>query len=141
MTQLLNFIFGRRLGTQPPAGQTGVWGEKKACEFLQNRGYKCLMSNYKGPGGEIDLIMEKEGALIFVEVKTRSPGKLRPLAAVTSSKRRKIIKTATTYLRTLKNPRQRVRFDVVEVYLSENQLDKIHHVENAFDMSPWVDFG
>ena len=121
--------------------EKGAWGEHAARVFLEDRGYQFLLSNFKSSAGEIDLIMQKEHALIFVEVKTRSPGRIRPMAAVNQAKRRRIIKTAMVYLRTLKNSRQRVRFDIVEVYLEEGRLSNIHHVAGAFEMSPLVDFG
>lgn len=52
--------------------RTGKWGETAALAFLEANGYKLLKRNYRSPDGEIDLVMSKEGELVFVEVKTRS---------------------------------------------------------------------
>ena len=50
----------------------GRVGEKKACAFLKDNGYKILETNYRTPFGEIDIIVEIDKITVFVEVKTRS---------------------------------------------------------------------
>ena len=50
----------------------GDAGEKKARAYLKKHGYKILERNYKNPFGEVDIIAEKDGAVVFAEVKTRS---------------------------------------------------------------------
>jgi putative endonuclease len=53
----------------------GVFGEKIACEYLVNKGYKILGKNCKNNFGEIDIILKNKGVFAdktihFVEVKT-----------------------------------------------------------------------
>ena len=48
----------------------GRRGEKLAQTHLEGRGYIVLETNYRSPSGEIDLIAKKDGALVFVEVRT-----------------------------------------------------------------------
>ena len=50
----------------------GKAGEEMAAHDLQRRGYQIIQRNYRCRLGEIDLIAEKDGALFFIEVKTRT---------------------------------------------------------------------
>ena len=51
--------------------EIGRIGEDLACEYLKNKGFQIIERNFRKPWGEIDIIAkEKNGALVFVEVKT-----------------------------------------------------------------------
>ncbi|HBN82095.1 MAG TPA: YraN family protein, partial [Ruminococcaceae bacterium] len=79
--------------------RSGKIGEAYVRRMLQEKGYRILESNFHSRYGEIDIIAEDGKYVVFVEVKTRAPGSLvRPLEAVTASKRKKIIRTALCYL-------------------------------------------
>ena len=70
---------------------------------------------------------------MFVEVKTRHAEKWsRPLDAVDSRKRRRIIRGAAAWLRLLDNPEVAFRFDVVEVIL-EPPI-RVRVIESAFGL-------
>ena len=58
-------------------GTLGAWGEEKAAEFLQKKGYRILARNYRVRTGELDLVAETESFLVFVEVKLRKNAALR----------------------------------------------------------------
>ena len=49
----------------------GVLGESLASDYLTHHGYRILERNWRWPRGEIDLIVEKDGEIVFVEVKAR----------------------------------------------------------------------
>ncbi len=49
----------------------GRWGESLAAEYLVEKGYTLVTTNYRTPDGEIDLVVQKDKELVFVEVKTR----------------------------------------------------------------------
>lgn len=106
----------------------GDIGEDKAVKFLKSKKFKIVEKNFKNKLGEIDIIAEKDGLLVFVEVKNRETCMFgRPIEAVDYRKQNKIKKVAEIYLM-LKNENFRdVRFDVIEI-LGE----KINHIENAF---------
>jgi putative endonuclease len=105
----------------------GVSGEKKAENYLKSNGYNIIVKNYKCKLGEIDLIVEKDDKLIFVEVKTRSNERFgRGFEAVTHKKIDKIRKVATVYL-LQKNLQTEVRFDVISI-----DGEEITHIEGAF---------
>lgn len=50
----------------------GATGEARAKVYLQAKGYTLLAENYRCPGSEIDLIMQDDDTLVFIEVKTRN---------------------------------------------------------------------
>lgn len=113
----------------------GAWGEARASEFLQNKGFLLVEKNYRSPYGEIDLIMEDDTYLIFVEVKLRKNSRFgTPAEAVTPKKQEKLRNTALLYLQN-HEPGKQPRFDVIEIYAPKG-MDTvplpIHHIENAF---------
>lgn len=113
----------------------GAWGEERAAEFLRRKGYTLVERNFHSRCGEIDLIMEGHGYLIFVEVKLRKNSRYgTPAEAVTWKKRERLRQTALLYLKCHKSMYQ-PRFDVIEIYAPEGMETKplpIRHIENAF---------
>ncbi|MBM3333895.1 YraN family protein [Candidatus Sumerlaeota bacterium] len=114
--------------------QTGQTGEEIAARFLHRKGFRILERNYRCEVGEIDLIAEDRGSVVFVEVKTRkSLASGAPEEAVDREKRRKIIRAAQWYLQPWGRWPQRVRFDVVGIELDENDCPSdIRHTPAAF---------
>lgn len=111
---------------------TGNFGEEITEKYLIKKKYKILERNYTTKLGEIDIIAANKSNIIFVEVKTRGVNSLGfPAEAVTKSKQKKIIKTAFLYLMS-NHCELQPRFDVSEVYISENKRYKINYIENAF---------
>lgn len=110
-------------------------GEERAGEYLKAKKFKILDRNYRCPLGEIDLVAERDGVIVFVEVKTRSGrGFGEPEEAVTRAKQRKLGQLAEYYLKARRLPERDVRFDVVS--LLENAAAgsfEISHFENAFE--------
>lgn len=115
---------------------TGIQGEKAAKEYLKSKGLKFLTANFNSGRGEIDLIFRDDDCLVFVEVKTRSSEEwTRPARAVDKRKRRLISQTALDYLRMLKNPNIKFRFDIVEVLVKDGKVAEIRHLPSAFSLS------
>jgi putative endonuclease len=113
----------------------GALGEGAAKQHLQRKGLKFLTANFRSRRGEIDLVFRDRDCLVFVEVKTRSSEDwVRPAAAVNARKRRLLSQTALDYLRLLRNPPVKIRFDIVEVLLREGRVGEIRHLPNTFPM-------
>ena len=113
----------------------GRLGEQAARRHLRRLGLKFLTANFRSPRGEMDLIFRDNDCLVFVEVKTRSSEDwVRPAAAVNAERRRRLTRTALDYLRLLKNPLVKVRFDIVEVLLENGQVHEVRHLPNRFPM-------
>jgi putative endonuclease len=124
---------------KPPAKSWhhGMLGERAAKKFLRKAGLKFLTANFRSERGEIDLIFREGDCLAFVEVKTRSSEEwTRPAAAVNAEKRRRLSHCALDYLRLLNNPKVKIRFDIVEVLLTDGAVREIRHLPNTFPMSP-----
>lgn len=131
-------IFGGNKSDLPEHLSRGELGEKEAKKYLTKKGLKFLLANYRGKRGEIDLIFEDKGCLAFVEVKTRSSEEwTRPAAAVNARKRRLLSQTAMEYVKSLKDPNVRFRFDIVEVLLESDgsSIKEIRHLPNTFELT------
>ncbi|MBI4691505.1 MAG: YraN family protein [Nitrospirae bacterium] len=111
----------------------GSKGEDLAASFLKDKGYRIIARNYKTPVGEIDIIAEDRGTLVFIEVKTRSNNSFGyPFEAVDARKRQKLKNLALLYLKKQKRDCA-VRFDVLSIYISEGKED-IEHIKDAFEV-------
>ena len=122
--------------------EIGRIGEDLACEYLKNKGFQIIERNFRKPWGEIDIIAkEKNGALVFVEVKTmRQYGNAATVAAlspeenITKQKLTKIKRTS--YLYANANPeliKDEIgwRVDAITISMDvQNQKHQINHFEN-----------
>ncbi|MGA2246490.1 MAG: YraN family protein [Verrucomicrobiota bacterium] len=128
--------------SDPEHLRRGRLGELAAKEFLRGRRLKFLAANFRSERGEIDLVFRDADCLVFVEVKTRSSEEwTRPAAAVDARKRRLLSQTALDYLRRLKNPEVKIRFDIVEVLLADGAVCEIRHLPNTFPLSKPYRYG
>src|SRR5512137_2582294 len=117
----------------PPHLLAGQLGEKAAKKHLKKQGLKFLTANFRTDRGEIDLVFRDQDCLVFVEVKTRSSEDWnRPAAAVDRERRQRLTRTGLDYLRKLKNPKVKVRFDIVEVLLEDGAVREVRHLPNSF---------
>lgn len=125
-----------RARDEPEHLRRGRLGERAAKKHLQGRGLKFLAANFRSPRGEIDLVFRDDDCLVFIEVKTRSSENwVRPAAAVNARKRRLLSLAALDYLRLLRNPPVRIRFDIVEVLLQDGAVREVRHLPNTFPIS------
>ena len=121
---------------KPEHLRRGELGERAAKKFLQKCGLKFLAANFRSARGEIDLIFRDGDCLAFVEVKTRSSEDWgRPAAAVKAERRRRLSQAALDYLKLLKNPAVKIRFDIMEVFLADGDVREIRHLPNTFPMT------
>jgi putative endonuclease len=122
--------------------QRGRLGEQAAKKHLQQLGLKFLVANYRSSRGEMDLIFRDQDCMVFVEVKTRSAGGwTRPAAAVNKRKRRLLSQTALDYLRLLRNPPIKIRFDIIEVLLTDGSVCQVRHLPNTFSLAAPYRYG
>ena len=120
----------------------GRLGERAAKRHLQKLGLKFLTANFRTPRGETDLIFRDGDCLVFIEVKARSSEDwVRPAARVDAERRRRLSRCALDYLRLLKNPEVKIRFDIVEVLLKDGQVWKVRHLPNTFTLSSPYRYG
>ncbi|HEY5345250.1 MAG TPA: YraN family protein [Verrucomicrobiae bacterium] len=121
---------------KPEHLRRGELGERAAKKHLQKLGLKFLAANFRSARGEIDLVFREADCLVFIEVKTRSSEEWsRPADAVDARKKKLLSQTALDYLRLLKNPQVKFRFDIVEVLLADGAVREIRHLPNTFALS------
>lgn len=101
----------------------GNLAEDFAVGFLQEKGYKIVNRNFRSRFGEIDIIAEESGILVFVEVKARWSQKFgSPVEAVTPQKLYKIKKTADYYALINSKTNQKMRIDVVALEMNKGEV-------------------
>lgn len=77
----------------------GQHAESACCEYLQQQGLKLLARNYRGKHGEIDIVMQDNRALVFVEVRYRKNSDFGgALESITTDKQSRVSATAEQYL-------------------------------------------
>lgn len=137
MSLINRFGLGGDRKDKPAHIKRGELGERAARRHLKKLGLKFLTANFKSKRGEIDLIFRDQDCLVFVEVKTRSDESwTRPAAAVNARKKRLLSLTAMDYLKSLKDPRVKMRFDIVEVLLEpDEKIREIRHLPNTFPLT------
>jgi len=111
--------------------QKGNEAEDQACQFLIQKGLTLLQRNFATKLGEVDLIMQDNDVLVFVEVRYRKNRDFGGAAlSVTPKKQQRIIKAALAYQQ--KNvPQASMRFDVVAIE-GEGKNKQIDWIANAF---------
>jgi len=133
--------------------ETGRRGERLAARYLEENGYRLVVSNFKVPigrnsrgvsvAGEIDIVALDEETLCFVEVKTRTSAEFaEPLESVTRRKQRQITRTARVYRRIFGLSKMKFRYDVVSLVLARGaepriELTKGFWSESKFRKRVW----
>lgn len=119
--------------------EQGELAETLACQYLEQQGLKLIERNFNSRVGELDLIMQHDQHLVFIEVRYRSHSAFGSGAeSVTYFKQVKIIKTASLYLQShSKLAKYPARFDVVSIdgFQPDNNFNNnnINWIKNAFD--------
>lgn len=110
---------------------TGKEGEGIAKDYMQKKGYKLINQNYRYKKAEIDLIFQKEGLLIFVEVKFRSNDAFGlPEETVSNDQQDRIVAAAEHYI-VETDWQEDIRFDIIAILATKKEFD-IQHFEDAF---------
>ena len=109
--------------------RTGVRAEELCAELLFKAGLRVLARNWRCRHGEIDLVAEESGTLVFAEVRYRSDERFGGAGeSVTAAKQARLIAAARLYL--MRRPDAECRFDVL--LLDSLEAQRIHWIRNAF---------
>ena len=110
----------------------GTLGEQLvACQFIKD-GYEIIEMNYNVPKiGEVDIISDDSGILVFTEVKTQTKGHgwNEPHTQIDGHKRDRIMNAARHYMDENELDVE-IRFDVAEVILGDGK-PKINIIKNG----------
>jgi putative endonuclease len=109
----------------------GKDGEAAALNYLKEKGYRILHTNWRLGSLELDIIAQTDEELVIIEVKTRSAGSIiDPEDAVTNQKIRNIITATDAYIRYFDIDLP-ARFDIISMVGSQQKFE-IEHIEDAF---------
>jgi putative endonuclease len=113
----------------------GELGEKIAERWLRRRGWRVVQRRFRNGRRDIDLVVEREGMVAFVEVKARKgPEFGGPVQAVNWRKRRELRRSASVWIDRHGREADAYRFDVIGVLVNGAEV-RICHVENAFSLA------
>lgn len=100
----------------PAPADRGKEAERHAQRFLEARGLQLIAANFRTRWGELDLVMEHGGVIVFVEVRARLNNNFGGAAAsVTAAKRARLIRAASQFLERHRLGHRAARFDIVAV--------------------------
>ena len=121
------------MASRQTARALGKWGERVAQDFLAREGYLIRQTNWHCVRGELDIIAEQDGILVFVEVKTRRSGQWdEALESITPRKRERLLAAIYHFLDDAGLEESEWRLDVIAVLWHENAAPRLNHVEGAF---------
>jgi putative endonuclease len=111
----------------------GIEAESKACDYLQNKGYKIIERNYRNRFSEIDIVCLDSEYICLVEVKYRKNSSYGGGAgAINRDKQGRLRRAFEYWLMENENySNLQPRIDIVSV----DSLDNIEHIENAIENS------
>lgn len=113
----------------------GLQGEAVAERWLRIRGWRVVQRRFRNGHRDIDLVVEREGTVAFVEVKARRGGWCGgPVEAVNWRKRRELVRSASIWIDRYGRRGESYRFDVIGVIIDGRGV-RVRHVENAFEVS------
>ena len=105
--------------------------ERLAAQFLQEQGFRILATNVVCRGGELDLVCDDAGTLVFVEVRSRAVSTYgAPEETVQRTKQRRVVHAARQWLARNGGEEQACRFDVIAITVEDGT---IVHYKDAFD--------
>jgi len=111
---------------------TGNTGEALAAMYLSERGYKILHQNWRHSHWEVDIIVEKDSILHFVEVKTRKTKKFgHPEESVGKKKMQNLINAAEAFV--YQNPQwKRIQFDILSITILKDEPVEYFLIEDVY---------
>ena len=113
--------------------ETGALGENIAADYLSKRGYTIRERNFRTREGEIDIIAEKNGTLVFVEVRAKTSKAFGTAEeSITEKKKQRLIALAEAYLGECAEQPASCRIDIIAITLGSNgELIRLNTIENA----------
>jgi putative endonuclease len=110
----------------------GELGERIAERWLRERGWRVMQRRFRSGHRDIDLVVERDGVVAFVEVKARRGAEFGgPVAAVNWRKQKELGRSARVWVDRHGRPMEAYRFDVIGVLVVGSRV-RIRHVPNAF---------
>ena len=111
---------------------TGTLGEDLAAQYLERAGLTIVERNYRCKAGEIDVVAQDRGELVFAEVRTRTGTAFgTPEESITARKRRKMAECALSYLAERSAHGRTWRVDLVAIELDRGRVVRVDHYKHV----------
>jgi putative endonuclease len=113
----------------------GNFGERVAASHLESKGYEILERNWSVREGEIDIIAQRPGEIIFVEVRSRRSRAMgSPEESITGRKAAHVRAAAAAYIQEHPEAPPNQRIDVVALELdAKGRVLRVEQIENAIE--------
>ncbi|HEY3290586.1 MAG TPA: YraN family protein [Anaerolineae bacterium] len=118
---------------RPTRGEIGAWGEELAAQYLREHGYTIRDQNWRHGHGELDIVAERAGVVVFVEVRARSSDAYgTPEETLRAPKQAKLIETALAWLVEHDLTDTQWQIDVIAIDLDAyHGVRRLDHIEAA----------
>jgi putative endonuclease len=111
----------------------GGEAEDLAVRYLEQQGYTIRDRNVPCRVGELDIVAERDGIIVIVEVRMKTSGEWGdPSETVIGEKQRRVVKATLYYLQGERLTDVAVRFDVISV-IGRGKRATVEHIIDAFD--------
>ena len=112
----------------------GELGERIAERWLRMRGWKVVQRRFRSGHRDIDLVVERDSVVAFVEVKARRGDRFGgPVEAVNWRKQRELSRSARVWVDRHGRRNDAYRFDVIGVLVAGSRV-RIRHIPDAFPL-------
>ena len=112
----------------------GELGERVAARWLERQGWRVVQRRFRNGRRDIDLVVEREGTVAFVEVKARRGSRFgTPVEAVNWKKQKELARSAHVWIDRHGRPEECYRFDVVGILVQGTRV-RVRHVADAFPL-------
>jgi putative endonuclease len=114
--------------------EKGREGEQLAARWLEGKGFRILERNYRNRLGEIDIVADDGGVIVFIEVRAlKASAGHSPEETVGWKKQQRISRTAQAYIQYKRLEDRPARFDVVAVTF-DGSRSFLRHIPDAFEL-------
>lgn len=128
-------FYGRpiKLATNSTRAERGQYGEDLAADYCKRTlGFQVIARNWRHKRDELDIVCLDAGVLVFVEVRARAANSLvGGYHSIDTHKKRVLQRGSKAYINQLQNPPKHVRFDVIDVSLSDEGEGDVRHYGNV----------
>lgn len=128
-------FYGRpkKLASNSTRAERGQYGEDLAADYCKSTlGFQVIARNWRYKRDELDIVCVDAGVLVFVEVRARAANALvGGYHSIDAHKKQVLQRGSKAYINQLQNPPKHVRFDVIEVSLSDDGEGDVRHYGNV----------
>jgi putative endonuclease len=123
----------KKLASNSTRAERGQYGEDLAVAYCKHTlGFQVIARNWRYKRDELDIICVDAGVLVFVEVRARAANALvGGYHSIDAHKKQVLQRGSKAYINQLQNPPKHVRFDVIEVSLSDDGEGDVRHFGNV----------